>query len=225
MAQAARKPPDEGGLGSKVSYRLRFLPVVKDGSSSSRAAAWTTSDRGFNTRSAFNARALKFRGYEPVDSVDYSAAAPNRLTVNFSTVGPGGRPLPSRKIELYITGRQGVAAASSAPLQQQQEHSHGVGAGSALTGKGASGEAAADDDAFWAQELYRQVLLAPGRSEASDYEVLWEYSLEGEALVKAKQRTAYYLNPNDDAYFDARGGSIAVYDYDVVFTRVRDEFS
>lgn len=95
------------------------------------------SDRGFNSRSAFNARALAYSGYAPIDYVEYDEGNPDRLTMVYGTVGPDMRPLPKRKIELFVNGRR-----SETGFVEGRR-------------------------AFWAAELYRQVLVGPRRVEAT----------------------------------------------------------
>ena len=88
------------------------------------------SDRAFNAKSAFNARAAAFLGFEPVSYVEYDPSQPDRVTVRFATQGPDGRSLPPRRIELYVNGR-------SSELVREP----------------------GGQEAFVAWELYRQVLL------------------------------------------------------------------
>ena len=192
MAAAAKRPAEEGGEGSTVGYRLRFRrDAPRGGLLGPRGEGPVVSDRRFNGRSAFNARALKFNGFGPVEYVDYDERTPDRLTLVFKTVGPDMRQLPQRKIELYVNGRSSESA------------------------RDAEGR-----EVFRASELYRQVFVGPRTVEATDYEVLWEYTRLGDGRVRGRQRTVFYLQPQEPRYFDAAGGSIGVYDYDVDLERV-----
>lgn len=59
-------------------------------------------DRAFNTRSTTNA----FLGWDAVASVQYDAReAPDRQTVEFARIGPDMRPLPPKRIELYLNNQ------------------------------------------------------------------------------------------------------------------------
>ncbi|CAG9467093.1 unnamed protein product [Pedinophyceae sp. YPF-701] len=149
------------------------------------------SDRPFNARSAFNARTKSFLGFEAVFDAEYDPKSPNnKLVLTFSTLGADLRPLPPKRLEVGINNR-------------------------------ASGPAAAGGDRAWcASEFCRQVLVAPRRVEVEDYEVLWRWEVERDGVVRARQRRAEYLQPQDQLYFDAKGRAIAVYDYDVTMCRV-----
>lgn len=46
------------------------------------------------------------------------------------------------------------------------------------------------------------------------------YTQSADAVVSARQRTAVYLEPRDNLYFNASGRAVAVYDYDLQMRRV-----
>lgn len=54
----------------------------------------------------------------------------------------------------------------------------------------------------------------------ADYEVMNRYSLMEDGFVRAQQRTAVYLEPRDQLYFQAGGQAVAVYDYELEMRRV-----
>ncbi len=107
LLAAARAAPEDGGIGSSYSFRQRFYSTLPDTFSNNLRVNLgflpedaIISDRKFNVKSSSNAY-LGVPG--AVQSVNYDpSVAPDRLTLEFSRVGEDMRPLPPRRVELYI---------------------------------------------------------------------------------------------------------------------------
>ncbi len=65
-----------------------------------------------------------------------------------------------------------------------------------------------------------QVFLGVRSVDVSDYEILNSYQYLKPGLVAARQRSALYLQPNDQLYFQAAGRAVAIYDYEINMKRV-----
>ena len=56
--------------------------------------------------------------------------------------------------------------------------------------------------------------------ETTDYEVMHSYRRVREGVVEGRQRSALYLQPQQQHYFEAAGRAVAVYDYTFSMRRV-----
>jgi len=77
-----------------------------------------------------------------------------------------------------------------------------------------------DPSSFVTSQLYRQVMLGVRAVDTTDYEVMTVYEAFGGGLIRARQRTALYLQPYDPSYFKAFGRAVAIYDHDLEMQRV-----
>ena len=155
-------------------------------------------DKAFNTKSTVSS----FLGYSgAVSSVEYDPAeSPLRQTVVLSSLGGDLAPLPPRRLELYV----------NALSKEENEES----------------------TVFRTSELVRQVLVAVRDVQVLDYEILNEYtrkssgggrrnSSDGTDLIKGRQRSMLYLQPQDELYFQSGGKPVVVYDYEFEMKRVK----
>ncbi|PRW44443.1 hypothetical protein C2E21_6800 [Chlorella sorokiniana] len=190
--QAAEAPAEEGGLGSRYSFRQRFystLPPTLDNELRVNLGLGMPQDaivcdRAFNTKENTNA----FLGYDAVESVEYDPRdAPLRETVTLSRLAPDMAPLPPRRLELYInhlSSEEGL------------------------------------DGSFLTSELCRQVLLGVRQVEVKDYEIMHEYRLQPDGSILGRQRSCLYLQPQEPRFFEAGGRAVAMYDYAYTMRRV-----
>jgi len=185
--------PEEGGPGSRYSYRLRWYSTLPDTFDNNARVLLglgmphdaIISDRAFNTRSMIDS----FLGYPgAVTAVAYDpSAAPLKETVILSTQGPDKGPLPPRRIEIYINA-----------LRSEAE----------------------GDAVFRTSELARQVFVGPQEAQVYDYDILNQYTLEGPGKVSGRQRYLLYLQPQDQLYFQSGGRAVAAHEFTYEMTRL-----
>lgn len=112
---AAQADASAGGIGSVVTYDLRFFSTLPDtlGNQLRMNLGFglpedaIIQDRAFNTRAVSNA----YLGWQAVEYVEYDPReAPDRETVVFARLTPSMRPLPPKRTELYIQRAQAAEA-------------------------------------------------------------------------------------------------------------------
>jgi len=193
--EAVRAAPEDGGLGSCVSYKLRFYSTLPDTLANTLRVQVAgqvpedavISDRAFNVKQSTNA----FLGFDAVKSSEFDPRESlTRQTVYFNTLAPDFTPIPPSRFELYFENPRVEAP-----------------------GEGV----------FITSELFRQVRIAPRTVETTDYEIVTRYTLVSPGRVLAQQRTILYLQPQDALYFEALGRATAIYDYECEYTRAELE--
>lgn len=201
LLNAARAPLEQGGLGSTTKYELHFYSTLPDTFDNQLRVQLgfgmprdeIVQDRAFNTRSTTNA----FLGWDAVASVQYDAReAPDRQTVEFARISPDMRPLPPKRIELYLNNQATESDGYAEIVPGDSRRS------------------------FVVSELSRQVTMATRNVQVQDYEVLTEYVRQSEDTVTARQVSAVYLDPRHPRYFNAAGRAVAIYRYSLVMSRV-----
>ena len=154
------------------------------------------SDRAANLRAVQNAAA----GFERVEQVTFDGL--NSLNVVYSPFGPNGTYTGPSRAEIYINWRR-----------QADVGSRDV----------------SDGGKFAFAEATRTVLLSSQRelSRISDAETLCCFERRSASEVAARQRVLRYLTPNPNSaegvlWSEARGRAVAMLDYELFLTRVRD---
>ncbi|KAK9812649.1 hypothetical protein WJX72_001250 [[Myrmecia] bisecta] len=199
--QAAESQVSAGGVGSSVTYKQRYFSTLPDTFANNLKVNLgilpndaVIPDRAFNTKSNTDA----FLGYDAVDTVQYDPrTAPGKESVTFKRSGRTGKALPPRRVELFINH-----------LQSEDELAEADASGRLL---GA--------DQFLTSEFYRQVLLGVQQVDVTDYEIITCFTREADGHVTGRQRSAVYLQPQDQLYFNALGRAVALYDYDLDMRR------
>ncbi|GBG00009.1 hypothetical protein Rsub_12787 [Raphidocelis subcapitata] len=220
LLAGAEAPKEDGGVGSDYEFRARYYSTLPD-----TLANRTRVNLGFLPQDAiipdraFNARAAGdgYLGPGAVGAAAYDPTeAPDRLTLEYSRVGEDMRPLPPRRVELYIQRIQ----AGEVPVEYDED---GAPLAAAAAG-GADGAAEAwpplGAPCFVLSEMCRQVTLGVRQADVQDYEIVTAFALTAPGRVSARQRTLLYLEPRDELFFSARGRAVAVYEYDLEFERV-----
>jgi hypothetical protein len=212
--QAARAPAADGGVGSRYAFRQRYFSTLPDtfdnnlrmqlGLGMPRDAI--IADRAYNSAQSTDA----FLGYAgAVAKSEYDATnSPLRQSLDLGARGPHGEALPPRRIELYINALRSEFFNQVADGGEAPDPIYNAGA------------AGSPGDTFATGELMRQVMLGVRQADVTDYELLREYRLEREGVVTGRQRSALYLQPQEDKYFEALGRAVAVYDYTFRMTRL-----
>lgn len=190
--QAADAPASSGGVGSECDYSLRFYSTLPDTFSN-------------------NARFMLGLG-SPEDAI-IADKAYNTKNMTDAFLGYSGAvsavDYDPRDAPLRQTVMLSRLSPDMAPLPPRRLELYI----NALRSEG-------EGNRFATSELSRQVMLAIRAAQVTDYEVLNEYRLVSPGVVKGRQRSLLYLQPQDPLYFESGRKAVAVYDYEFTMTRV-----
>ena len=161
-------------------------------------------DKAYNTKSMTESM-LGYPG--SVEKVEYNPRdSPLRQTIILSKKSPEGKPLPPRKIEIYVNGLRSEQVGDDIAFEE-----------------GNLQESSLKIRDFRTSEVARQVYVAIRDVQVYDYEIINEYSLVSEGFIKGRQRSILYLHPQDALYFKTLNGlgvtPVAVYDYEFEMKR------
>ena len=192
--QAADAPAESGGIGSEYDYSLRFYSTLPD---------------------TFENNAKFMLGLGGIEDAIIADKAYNTKNMTDAFLGYPGAveavdydPTDSPMRQTVMLSRLGPDMAPLPPRRLE------------LYINGLKSEIGEDGKSFVTSELSRQVMLGIRAAQVTDYEVVNEYELVKPGVIKGKQRSLLYLQPQDPLYFQVFGKAVAVYDYEFTMTRV-----
>jgi len=189
---------DEDVPGDSVSYLQDYR----------NSNGVTLPNREFNTEQQVNAQ----RGYEEVSEVKYDAKK-QRITILLNTLGVDMQPLPPGRNEIFITNHAQEYSLSMEGINEEKKVKE-------------KDLLAKDTYNFSTMEFYRIISLGVRTGTVLETATYFTYNIDPDQnIIVGKQRICLFLPPlpsgeEGDLYFEASNRAVAVYDYDVLLTRI-----
>ena len=206
---------DKQGSESSVKYEQRYYSTLPDSFENNMKVALgfmpeskIVPDRAFNTKSVIDA----YYGYSAVQEVSYDIGKnPNKIYVDFNTVGKDFQSLPKRRQTIFINNIIGKTINTRNESNKDGDETREV----SVT---PNGNRNFREEEYISGEFTRTVTQTVRDISVSDSETISYFRLLTSGEVSGRQRVNIFLTPNPNSkegedFFKTKGKAVAVFDY------------